>query len=208
MDHAEPITGSVDVRVCFVGDSFVAGIGDPDHLGWAGRLAARTHHGGSALTSYVLGVRRETSAQVRRRWLAECTPRLPADCANGVVLSCGVNDTTLEDGRTRVPAAESVVNLRAVLEASPWPLLVVGPPAVDDEEQNERTAVLDGEFARVCGRAAVPYVPVLGVLRVDGMWRAEVAAGDGAHPGAAGYERMSALVAPVWTPWVHTLPRA
>lgn len=31
--HLEP-----DVRVCFVGDSFVAGVGDAQHLGWAGRL--------------------------------------------------------------------------------------------------------------------------------------------------------------------------
>jgi lysophospholipase L1-like esterase len=35
-----------DVRVCFVGDSFVAGVGDPRHLGWAGRLAAQSQRKG------------------------------------------------------------------------------------------------------------------------------------------------------------------
>lgn len=35
-----------DLRVCFVGDSFVAGVGDPEQLGWAGRVAARTHSAG------------------------------------------------------------------------------------------------------------------------------------------------------------------
>lgn len=46
-----------DLRVCFVGDSFVAGVGDPQHLGWTGRIAARTYQAGQPLTSYVLGVR-------------------------------------------------------------------------------------------------------------------------------------------------------
>lgn len=39
--------------VCFVGDSFVAGFGDPEHRGWVGRVAA-----GSAATVYNLGIRR------------------------------------------------------------------------------------------------------------------------------------------------------
>lgn len=36
-----------DLRVCLVGDSFVAGVGDPDHLGWVGRVAVRSHGAGA-----------------------------------------------------------------------------------------------------------------------------------------------------------------
>ena len=39
-----------DLRICFVGDSFVAGVGDPLCLGWPGRLAARTFADGQPLT--------------------------------------------------------------------------------------------------------------------------------------------------------------
>ncbi len=63
-----------DLRVCVVGDSFVTGVGDPEHLGWVGRLAARTHHAGLPLTAYSLGVRRQTSREVTDRWRAECSP--------------------------------------------------------------------------------------------------------------------------------------
>jgi len=28
-----------DVRVCYIGDSFVKGVGDQNKLGWAGRLS-------------------------------------------------------------------------------------------------------------------------------------------------------------------------
>ncbi len=66
-----------DLRVCFVGDSFVAGVGDPEHLGWAGRLAAGSSRAGRRLTAYNLGVRRQTSRDVSHRWLFECQQRLP-----------------------------------------------------------------------------------------------------------------------------------
>jgi acyl-CoA thioesterase I len=188
----------VDVRVCFVGDSFVAGVGDREYLGWTGRLAARTPF---PLTTYGLGVRRQTSAQILARWRGECEPRTPT----GVVVSFGVNDTTIEDGASRVSVQESVENLRGLATDSPWPLLVVGPPAVDDEQQNDRSAVLDEGFVQVCREAGVPYVPVLASLRADEVWRREVRDGDGAHPGAAGYAHLADLVAPFWRPWVHRL---
>jgi lysophospholipase L1-like esterase len=37
-------------------------------------------------------------------------------------------------------------------------------------------------------------------LAADGLWIAEAAAYDGAHPGAAGYQRMADLIAahPAW----------
>src|SRR3954465_12905136 len=65
-----------DLRICFVGDSFVAGIGDPLCHGWAGRLTARTIADGQPLTSYNLGVRRQTSSDILTRWQYECDRRL------------------------------------------------------------------------------------------------------------------------------------
>ncbi|NKY41398.1 GDSL family lipase, partial [Cellulomonas septica] len=50
-----------------------------------------------------------------------------------------------------------------------------------------------------------PYVPTVGPLLDDPVWRAEVSAGDGAHPGAAGYERLAALVGPSWDALVDGL---
>jgi hypothetical protein len=32
----------------------------------------------------------------------------------------------------------------------------------------------------------------------------EVRAGDGAHPGASGYDELAALVAPQWRDWLST----
>lgn len=198
----------IDVRVCFLGDSLVAGVGDPDHLGWAGRLAARTHQAGWPLTVYNLGVRRDTTADALRRGPAECAARLPAGSDAGVVISLGVNDTTLEGGRPRIAAPYSAANLDMLLRHcrdARWPVLVVGPPPVEDEAQNDRIAGLDGLFASLCQRRAVPYVSVLPVLRGDPIWRREVFEGDGAHPGRDGYTLLADLVLPAWDAWVGGL---
>lgn len=195
-----------DLRICFVGDSFVAGVGDPEHLGWAGRLAAGSARGGLPLTSYVLGVRRQTTAEVADRWATECRPRLArGDRESRVVLSAGVNDTTEENGVPRLAPQRSVAALTEMLTgaaAARWPVLVVGPPAVADDAQNERIAVLDDRFARVCAERGVPYVPVAAALAADPTWRAEVTAGDGAHPGAAGYGVLAELIRPHWAGWL------
>lgn len=194
-----------DLRVCFVGDSFVAGVGDPEHLGWAGRLAAGSARGGLRLTSYVLGVRLQTTAEVADRWAAECGPRLSGGkWESRIVLSSGVNDTTEENGVPRLAPQRSVAALTEILAgaaAARWPVLVVGPPAVADDAQNERIAALDDRFAQVCAERGVPYVPVVGILAADPTWRAEVTAGDGAHPAAAGYALLAHLVHPYWQTW-------
>ncbi|MHA7303899.1 GDSL-type esterase/lipase family protein [Arthrobacter sp. TMN-49] len=200
-----------DVRVCFIGDSFVAGVGDSRHLGWAGRLAAHSHAPEQALTSYNLGIRRDTSADILRRFQAECTPRLPSGSHAGVVLSFGVNDTMFESGISRVAADDTVTNLRILLQQlneARWSVMMAGPPAVDDERHNERIVALDASMAVECDRQSVPYFSVVRQLQGHGVWRREVRDGDGAHPGAAGYEALATLLRPAWDKWLLALRTA
>ncbi|MEV5836660.1 GDSL-type esterase/lipase family protein [Nocardia sp. NPDC052112] len=194
-----------DLRVCFIGDSFVAGVGDPQCLGWVGRLAAGSYAIGQPLTAYNLGVRMQTSTEILGRWQAECAPRFPNGSDARLVVSFGVNDTTLIDGRPRVAAQQSAANLSELLAQSSErgvPILVVAPPPIDDAEQNARTAGLDGHFADICATAAIPYVRVHQPLRDSAVWMGEVRAGDGAHPGAAGYDELAALIRPHWREWL------
>ncbi|MFC9893353.1 GDSL-type esterase/lipase family protein [Nocardia sp. NPDC127579] len=194
-----------DVRVCFVGDSFVAGVGDPLLLGWAGRLGGRALADGVALTAYNLGVRRQTSADVLARFTAECAQRLPAGTDRRVVLSFGVNDTMHENGGPRVDPETSAANLAALLERSAeqgWRVLMVGPVPVDDAAHNARTAALDARFAEICAAAEISYVSVHEVLLGSAVWMREVRAGDGAHPGAPGYDVLAELVLPHWQDWL------
>jgi acyl-CoA thioesterase I len=197
---------SADRRVFFVGDSYVVGVGDPQHRGWVGRLVERSDRDGTPVTAYNLGVRRDTSEDIRRRWAGEVASRRVAGSEDRMVLSFGVNDTTDAGGGTRVPADRTVANLHAVVaEAAAYglPVLVVGPPPVADRAQNRRIAALDERLRTCTDELHAPYVPVFATLKADPRWSDEVAGGDGAHPGAAGYALLAELVRPAWQRWVR-----
>ncbi|WP_035951187.1 GNAT family N-acetyltransferase [Parafrankia sp. EUN1f] len=201
--HPRPHT-SRDLRVCFLGDSFTAGVGDPTRLGWVGRLAAATDPDGLYLTTYNLGIRRDTSTQIHARWKAECLPRLPAGADNRLVLSFGVNDTAIDGQQPRVPLEESVATLHALLTEArpPLPVLVVGPPPGLDETRDVRIRTLDARYAAVCVALDVPYVSVFDTLTALPAWAADLTVGDGVHPGAAGYQILADLVAIPWRSWL------
>lgn len=191
----------------FVGDSLVAGVGDPAGMGWVGRVVAASFGLGLPLTAYNLGVRGETSEQVAARWRTEALPRLTPGSNAGIVLSFGANDTTIEDGRLRVEPERSCAALAHILgEATGLglPVLVVGPAPVDDAEQNERIRNLSVAFAHVCSEAGVAFVSVAEGLLASQVWLGEVAASDGAHPVADGYQALSdCVIAGGWADWLR-----
>jgi acyl-CoA thioesterase-1 len=194
-----------DVRVMFFGDSFVAGVGDDSGLGWVGRVVAGARSAGVPLTAYNLGVRRETSAAVLERWEAEARPRVSREADCRVVFSFGANDATVENGRPRVSAAESIAGLSQAIAGAArlaLPVLVVGPPPANDDEQQNRIVQLSASFAEVAEERRVPYVEVAGPLLASSTWSREAEAGDGAHPGRDGYALLSELVMEPWLEWL------
>jgi lysophospholipase L1-like esterase len=188
------------MRVCFVGDSFVAGAGDPDCLGWAGRLCAGLVAHDPDFTLYNLGIRRDTSLDVAARWRQECHARLPQDAGGRVVFSFGVNDCVHEDGRPRVESAHSIAALREILSCCPWPALMVGPPPIADAEVNQRVHALSLQQRQVCDALGTPWFDTFQALADCTVWHAEVAAGDGAHPAALGYAALARAVG-AWDSW-------
>lgn len=193
-----------DLRVCFVGDSFVNGTGDDEALSWAGRVCRAARGRGVPLTCYDLGVRRDTSTLIQRRCAAEVATRLDGvRCDGRVVFSFGANDATHEAGRPRVEPAATLANARALLAWSRerYPTLMAGPPPMaDDPAHDARVAMLSAALDRLCAELGIPFLDLHGPLSGDATWRAEALAGDGAHPNAGGYACAAALVE-AWAPW-------
>ena len=110
------------LRLCFIGDSITVGTGDDAFLGWPGRLCAAARSQGCDLTLYNLGIRGETSEDIRRRWRQEAERRLPATMNCALVFAFGINDCAVENGvKLRVELEQTVVNARAILnEAKAW----------------------------------------------------------------------------------------
>jgi len=194
---------SDDLRLCFIGDSFVNGTNDPNYLGWTGRVSMLARERGHMLTCYNLGIRRETSSEIAKRWESEAQRRLPNSCTPYVVFSYGVNDTTIEAGIRAVAEDLSVANTRQMLQMANqlgYRVVLIGPPPIADRQQNRRTRQLSVAMAQVAESEGVRFLAVFDNLIADPVWMAEVASGDGAHPGAAGYARFAALV-DGWDGW-------
>ncbi|MEO1402441.1 MAG: GDSL-type esterase/lipase family protein [Cyanobacteria bacterium J06635_1] len=194
----------LDIRICFIGDSFVNGTGDPDYLGWVGRACKPWPD----LTIYNLGVRRDTSQQIEQRWADEVSRRLPAGCTPKLVFSFGANDMTFEKGTHRVSPEASLDCARRILTQAITlvPILMIGPPPVaDDADQCDRIAQLSKQYAQLCHTLEIPYLETCHPLRANPIWMEEATKGDGAHPGAGGYKALADLIMtwPMWKRWVR-----
>lgn len=191
-----------EMRICFVGESFVNGTGDPECLGWAGRICQDANRKGFDITYYNLGVRRETSTELKQRWFQEVSYRLPQEYNGRVVFSFGANDTTIENGKTRVSFEDSITNLQDILSIAKdlYPVLVVSAPPIDDKEQNQRISDLSREFNKICNQLSIPYLDVVPELLKSNIWMDEVRKYDGAHPRAAGYQVFAEIVQN-WEGW-------
>ncbi|MGW1377453.1 GDSL-type esterase/lipase family protein [Streptomyces sp. NPDC002446] len=198
-----------DMRICFIGDSFVQGIGDPEHRGWVGRVLAAT---AGDLTAFNLGIRRNTSEDVLRRCWQEVLPRTLPGADNRLVVSFGSNDAIRENGAVRVDPARCLDNLASILEEArrrAIASLVVGPPPVIDagEQHLRRTTELADEMTALCRSRHIPFIGTTLALADDPVWIREALAGDGAHPGGGGYQRLADLVLTGrWHEWI-TEPR-
>ncbi len=190
------------LRICFIGESFINGTGDPEYLGWTGRVCQDANRKGFDITHYNLGVRRETSTELSKRWLPEVSYRLPKDCDGRVVFAFGTNDTTIEDGKTRVSFQDSITNLQDILSVvkNLYPVLIISPSPIEDDKQNQRSSDLSKEFGKVCCELNIPYLDIFSELIKSDVWMEEVKNYDGAHPRAAGYQLFAEIVQN-WEGW-------
>ncbi len=182
------------LRVCVVGDDLVAGIGDARALGWVGRVAARSPQPGSALSVFPLGVPGETSASLLARWRTECTPRFAGVSPDRCRLVIGLGR---EDVYQLMSVPRSRLNLANLLDECTQDgisALVVGPPPGPDERLNTKIGELSATFADVCLRRRVTYIDTFTPLLAHEDWLTDLAAGDGRHPGQAGYGLIAWLV--------------
>lgn len=193
---------TIDIRICFIGDSFINGIGDPDYLGWAGRVCKNASTKDREITYYNLGIRRDTSSNITKRWKDESYRRFFAEADNRLVFSFGVNDTIIEEGKLRVKTEQSIQNTYDIISAASktYPVIMIGPPPIDDPIQNPRIKTLDDGFQSICRELSTPYLSIFDSLIKEPVWINEVASNDGAHPRASGYTCLAQLIQK-WDEW-------
>ncbi|QJT08948.1 GDSL-type esterase/lipase family protein [Oceanidesulfovibrio marinus] len=193
--------------ICFIGDSLVNGVHDPEARGWVGRLVSDIHGGDEMLlAAYNLGIRRDTSADILARWQDEVESRLFDDEPMRLVFSFGAADMrSVPGGESRLTMEEAVSNARALLTAAnaKYPVLMIGPPPTADPAFTRRLTTLDQHYAAICDELVIPYLSIIADLQNSEIYLEELVNGDGVHPGAAGYAHIFRLVNawPAWRFW-------
>ncbi len=198
-----------DIRIYFIGDSYVNGTGDPEYLGWPGRACAASKSEEYSITSYNLGIRADTSEDVLSRWEQEVEARRLKPHDGRIVFGFGANDCWIEDGKTRVDRADTVRNTEEILTHAHtlFPTLMIGPPPGIDESEDARREDMSALLGTIALRVGVPYLEVNHALRAEGVWQREAALGDRIHPADGGYTALTKLVLdwPQW--WFHETQR-
>lgn len=190
------------MRILAFGDSFMLGVGDPYHLGWIGRTVL----GRPEVTLYNLGVRGDTSSDILARWRREAADRMRTDDPLRLVFSYGCNDCALEGGTSLVDPSDTLKNTHRILSeaAAICPVMLIGPPPVPEPLMRARIASVGDALRIVSNQLKIAYLDVFTPLREAGLWEAEAEAGDGAHPGADGYQQFADLIMshPAWRSFV------
>lgn len=192
-----------ELRVCVVGDDFVAGVGDPRSLGWVGRVGARTPRTESAVTLFGLGVPGETTTGLLARWREETGRRFAGAPQESFRLVVGLGHADLDEGMSLPRSRLNLANILDECVARGLPVFVVGPPPSARPRHAEFVGELSDAFADVCLRRRIPYVDCWRPLVQHEDWLTDMAAGDGRHPGQVGYGLMAWLVLHNgWAAWL------
>lgn len=174
--------------ICYFGDSLTLGFGDESGLGWPGRLSNALVEKGVQVTSYNLGVRKDTSMQMQHRWRNEAMLRRLPDTDFKLVFSFGVADVA-----NKVAAEQSLAAGVAMLTQAKamGDVLVVGPTPVNDRGVREEVTTLSRMLAGLCKRVDIPFIPTIDAMHRSFVYGTSLNDGDGVHPTAAGYAELA-----------------
>jgi lysophospholipase L1-like esterase len=172
------------VIICFIGDSLTLGFGDEAALGWPGRIAQTLIKQGKEITSYNIGVRKDTSVKMQHRWRPEVMQRKLPDTPLKIVFSFGVADVC--NGVSSEESMTAGVSM-LVLAKTMGDVLMVGPTPINDKEKNEEITTLSRMFESMCKRLEIPFIPTCDSMHRSFVYGQALNDGDGVHPTAAGY---------------------
>ena len=205
-----------DLRICFVGDSYVNGTGDERCLGWIGRLCKKRFTRDFQLTYYDLGIRGATTEDILGRWRHECDARFTDGADNRVIFQFGINDVAEVTGAGRRVDEDISVNnaVSMVREAAEnWPVLWIGlPPAniayspmhpspgLEIYFSQSTASSLNRRFIMTAAKLGVPYLDIQSPLDANQDYMNSLTRGDRMHCDGVGYAIMAELV-DKWVAW-------
>lgn len=191
----------------FFGDSITLGVNVPAGRSWVALFAAGAVRAGLPVpptTFYNLGVRRQSSVDIARRWEQELRCRLTPETELFQIFCFGTVDMAAPAGRTVVPLEQSVDCARSLLlrAAREAPVLLMSAPPVASTAHSDRLAMLARAYREMCAAERIPFMDLFTPLRASSPYMHDMQ--DGIHPGELGNELIASqlLKHPVVRGWL------
>lgn len=187
------------MTIAIWGDSITFGKGDPEGLGWVGRLT-NAYPAGSEVRVHNLGVRGDTTVDLLKR-LPEEAARIKPDMA---ILAIGINDTRYKESPEapevgiEIFKANIVTLIEEIQKVTPR-IFIIGLTKVDDARPasdsgsrytNALIDTYDQALMDIAREERVGYMHIYNSLDPA----TELA--DGLHPNAAGYQKLFEELSP------------
>lgn len=112
------------------------------------------------------------------------------------MLSLGINDISLVDGKLAVSTSESIANTTSILKEAGryYEVMMVGPPPVLEEATSLRIRKLSIKLNEACRKIGLRYIDIYAPLMKSPTYLEDLAKGDGYHPSATGYSEIARLI--------------
>jgi lysophospholipase L1-like esterase len=154
---------------------------------------------GIDLTSYNLGVRGQTGAEIAARAAREVGERITGKGdRQAVVIAFGTNDIRLDRPVEETGAALERILAWALGEG--YAVFVMGCPHAAEPELDLLRAHRNVCLEEAARRLEVPYLDIRERAPDWTAWHRGAMEGDGIHPSAEGYASVAAVFA-TWGPW-------
>lgn len=191
------------MTIGFFGDGFVAGVGDPEHQGWAGRTAE------AAKLSFVnFGKDGATSADVLKCW----NDAVSHHTFSGLVFSFGAEDCLFGvHKRPQVGQLERLKNTKTLMMAARAhaPTIFVSPfPVAGREQAMPCIANTARQMTTIARANKVSYVNIYEMVVANEMWQQESRTEDGKkYPAVSGYAAAANMIMEQdnWQRWVSSI---
>jgi len=170
--------------ICYFGDSITLGFGDPSGLGWPGRVSGKIANLGVEVTHYNLGVRKDVSPLLAKRWKGEAELRKIGGMECKLIFSFGTADVM-----NGIEPADTLAAAEAILSEAKemGDVLLVGPTPVTDAEKSRKIGILSELLAGLCKKLDIPFVPVVDGMLASPLYVESLKDGDNVHPPLPGY---------------------
>lgn len=188
-----------EINILVFGDSIAYGAWDNEKAGWVNRLRLSLETRGNYYYNiFNLSIPGETTTNIKKRFKSECDYRYNAEVQTIIILSIGINDSYIINGKNNTSIKEFKNNIEDLINMAKEytdNILFIGLTNVDETKVNplpwddaisylnEEIIKYDKELEIICTKHKITDLNIFNLLKIKDL-------SDGLHPNSIGHTKI------------------